>query len=550
MPGIIFDEDFEEGYGSSPSWLPMNQVDKPTLNTGHSIENNGYPLALSRVNYNGRNCGQWRLIKTEPLYQADTKPPGTYRTEVTIVKADEDVRVTAESWYRVRVCFPTDGAASDTRKTSIMQWFEDGSDELTLRTQYGRCFLELQNGGDEYRWDIFSTNTTVNNTSVASFAFHPLDEWTQLIFHINHQLDGTGFINVYRDGVLIHEYDGPTIHEKVPKWKIGIYSSYTSSSVPYKILCYDDIRVGDEDSNLAQMMGSENTPPVANAGSDQNIASPESTATLTGDGSTDSDGTITDYEWTQLSGPNTAGITSPSSANTGLTGLIPGTYTFNLQVTDDDGATNSDTVDVVVDPVPVAVAGSDQVITLPTNTATLDGSGSYDENGTITDYAWTKISGPATGSITSPSSAITGLTGLVEGLYVFRLTVTDDDSTTDADDVGVTVNGIPASAPVADAGSNQSVTAPNDSTTLSGSAEGNIAEYLWEQISGPNDATIASPDTAETEVTGLVPGIYVFRLTVTDDDDESDTSEVTITVYAAYVPTSWHQSIINKVNCC
>ena len=45
---------------------------------------------------------------------------------------------------------------------------------------------------------------------------------------------------------------------------------------------------------------------------------------------------------------------------------------------------------------PTAVAGPDQVITLPTDSVSLDGSGSNDPDGTISNWLWTKISGPAT----------------------------------------------------------------------------------------------------------------------------------------------------------
>ena len=48
---------------------------------------------------------------------------------------------------------------------------------------------------------------------------------------------------------------------------------------------------------------------------------------------------------------------------------------------------------------PVADAGADQTITLPTNTVNLDGSGSTDPDNNITGYAWTKISGPSTFNI-------------------------------------------------------------------------------------------------------------------------------------------------------
>ena len=70
--------------------------------------------------------------------------------------------------------------------------------------------------------------------------------------------------------------------------------------------------------------------------------------TLNGNGSTDTDGTIASYAWTQtggtavtLTGANTA--TPSFTAPTG-----PATLTFELTVTDNDGATDTDTVVVNV----------------------------------------------------------------------------------------------------------------------------------------------------------------------------------------------------------
>jgi hypothetical protein len=88
---------------------------------------------------------------------------------------------------------------------------------------------------------------------------------------------------------------------------------------------------------------------------------------------------------------------------------------------------------------PSANAGNDQTITLPTSSVTLTGSGT-DADGTIASYAWTKISGPAGSTITSSSSATTTVTGLVQGVYVFRLTVTDNLGATGFGDVQITVN--------------------------------------------------------------------------------------------------------------
>jgi len=44
---------------------------------------------------------------------------------------------------------------------------------------------------------------------------------------------------------------------------------------------------------------------------------------------------------------------------------------------------------------PIAIAGPDQVITLPADSILLDGRNSSEPDGTISEWLWTKISGPA-----------------------------------------------------------------------------------------------------------------------------------------------------------
>ena len=61
-------------------------------------------------------------------------------------------------------------------------------------------------------------------------------------------------------------------------------------------------------------------------------------------------------------------------------------------------------------------------------------------DGTIISYAWTKISGPASGTITNTTSATTSVTGLVQGVYNFELKVTDNNGATGKDTMQVTVN--------------------------------------------------------------------------------------------------------------
>ncbi|WP_166636698.1 PQQ-dependent sugar dehydrogenase, partial [Zeaxanthinibacter enoshimensis] len=77
---------------------------------------------------------------------------------------------------------------------------------------------------------------------------------------------------------------------------------------------------------------------------------------------------------------------------------------------------------------PVANAGSDRTITLPTNSITLNGTGSDPDGGNVT-YGWTEVSHPGTpATLTNANTANLTASGLAEGVYVFKLTVTDDEN--------------------------------------------------------------------------------------------------------------------------
>jgi beta-glucanase (GH16 family) len=192
----------------------------------------------------------------------------------------------------------------------------------------------------------------------------------------------------------------------------------------------------------AQPDNGSNTPPVAYAGADRTITLPSGSVTINGT-ATDADGTITSYAWSRISGPNTPTMTGTTTPNFTVSGLVQGTYVFRLTATDNGGATGSDEVTVTVNPnpPPVANAGADRTITLPTNSVLINGSGT--DNGSITAYQWTQVSGPSTATLSGANTANVTASSLIAGTYVFRLTVTDNGSLTGTDDVTVVVSSAP-----------------------------------------------------------------------------------------------------------
>src|SRR5215217_4301948 len=259
---------------------------------------------------------------------------------------------------------------------------------------------------------------------------------------------------------------------------------------------------GTSDVNVT-VNAAANQSPSANAGTDQAITLPNSSVSLSGSGS-DPDGFIASYSWSKIAG-GTANINSPSSASTTITGLVQGSYTFRLTVSDNNGAQATDDVVINVSAAanqsPIVNAGSDQTITLPTSSVTLNGSAS-DGDGFISSYAWSKIGGPAGESISNPFGASTSISGLAQGSYTFRLTVTDNGGASASDDVVVIVN------PSSTTGSSK--IEAESYTAMSGV----LTEFTQDAGGGLNVGWIELGDWMDYSVTVSSAGTYTINLRI------------------------------------
>lgn len=87
--------------------------------------------------------------------------------------------------------------------------------------------------------------------------------------------------------------------------------------------------------------------------------------------------------------------------------------------------------------------------------------------------------------------------------------------------------------PIVNAGSNQTITLPESSVTLKGTAsdkDGEIISYSWKKVSGPAGEVIESPEAASSVVSELEEGKYVFELTVMDNLGGTSSTTVDIVV--------------------
>jgi outer membrane autotransporter protein len=283
--------------------------------------------------------------------------------------------------------------------------------------------------------------------------------------------------------------------------------------------------------------------PTANAGTDQNVADtdrqPGEMVALNGTASSDPDGTIASYDWRNAANQQIATGPSPSVR------LPDGQQTIRLTVTDNSGATASDTVSINVtapaaNRLPNAVAGADRIVADTDSQAgenvTLDATQSTDPDGTITSYQW------LLGQSTVLATGATAQVRLPDGPQVITLRVTDNAGGVGTDQVTITVAAAnPAVAPRANAGADR-VVADTDSlagenVVLDGSAstdaDGTIVNYQWllggQTLATGANATVRLPD-----------GESFVTLVVTDNSGNtaSDGLLVTVTAVAQLAPVA------------
>ena len=219
---------------------------------------------------------------------------------------------------------------------------------------------------------------------------------------------------------------------------------------------------------------------------------------------------------------------------------MAGTYEFQLKVTDGNGNSATASVAVIVNPAPVkppvADAGNDFSVQLPTEALLLDGSRSYAPDGSITDYKWMKISGPGSATIINSNSAMPAIEAVEAGKYTFRLTVTDSNGSTASADVSIEVisEDVIIPPPTANAGEAITLTLPENEVLLDGSGSyvqsGKIELYNWRMLSGPSKVIIEYPNEELIIASGLTAGEYEFELTVIDGKGRSGKTTVKVVV--------------------
>ena len=238
------------------------------------------------------------------------------------------------------------------------------------------------------------------------------------------------------------QVSGPDVTlQDADQWTVRFTAPAEAAEVRLRLRVTDDEGMSDTDDVIIAVSEPPNQAPEVYAGQDRTVMTGESVS-ITAEGD-DSDGEIVEWNWTVVGGLQVS-LQNADSPTVQFT--APGSEGYSrirVGVTDNDGATDYDVVQVNYEsPVPEnqapsADAGDDRTVDTGTE-VTVNGGGS-DSDGSIVSWSWTQVSGIEVSLSGADSSSVSFTAPGSDTVVRLRLTVTDDDGATDSDDVRITV---------------------------------------------------------------------------------------------------------------
>ena len=217
---FIFFDDFENG-------KPFSKAHNQELGSAHSL------TSVAKPNSSG-NAARFELRDNDPIVK------GSRRSEVTIVKGSEG-HIGKDTWYAFDLLVPNDYKDEDDGE-SFNQFYQDGGPSGLLFIRNGKFTWRFFIDGQKKDYDLGKIEKGT---------------WNNFVIHMVHSYGTDGLTELWLNDQMLMNVKGRNMNNKpLPKWKMGIYKSKWGSqktTVSKRVLYFDNVKVGDKSSSLADM---------------------------------------------------------------------------------------------------------------------------------------------------------------------------------------------------------------------------------------------------------------------------------------------------------
>ena len=382
---------------------------------------------------------------------------------------------------------------------------EAGSDEGTLNA-----------------WGLDLRSALCDGSPVASLAANPnpVLPGDTTVLDASGSVDPNGTITKYE-----FDLDNDGVYE-VDNGTQATYDASFGSRGNYPV----HVRVTDDDAKTgtAAVLVHVTQAPIASFDASPGSPLSQENVTFNGSASSDPDGPpLTKYEW-DLDGDGTFELDTGTTSSTTTEYATPGVRTVRLRVTDQDGASAVDSLDLTVqNRTPTALFTKPAPAVVGT-AGSFDAASSSDLDGSIAKYEWS-FDGDDNYEVDAGTTAATTHTFGSPGDVTVKLRVTDDAGGTAvlAQVVRVTL------APTASFSATPNPVSLHQSVSFDASASndpdvgGSIAKYEWD-LDGNGTYELDSGTDPTVQRAYDTGGTVVVKLRVTDADGAKATHSVNV----------------------
>ncbi|MBE7639957.1 hypothetical protein GUB10_06400 [Salegentibacter sp. BLCTC] len=196
----------------------------------------------------GATAGRFEIRKNDPQIW------GGHRSEMSQAQSTTK----KEGWYGFSQFFPT-SYTTDATGEIIAQWHVQADEgEATNRSPSNALIASEGKLKWMLRWDTdrIMENGHSDGLIYIDLGTIPKDKWVDWVVHIKYSHTNTGVLEVWKDGKkVIDRQNMPNTYndEKYPYFKFGIYKWEWTPTSSQKVIYYDEVRIGNENSSYDEV---------------------------------------------------------------------------------------------------------------------------------------------------------------------------------------------------------------------------------------------------------------------------------------------------------